>query len=316
MEKVFLADLTLDSAVDSPFMVTDLQVRQKKNGEDYLSVGLSDKSGEIKAVLWEGVDEAKAEVSKGDYAQVTGRVGEYKETKQITIYRLRRLAPEEIDPADFVPASERDTEAMWRDLLEATALIRNAKIKELIDDVLGDERIAEGLRRAPAAKSHHHVYLGGLLEHTLSVVRLCQTVAAHYPELDRDLLVAGALLHDIGKVAELSYEREFDYSEEGMLVGHIVMAAADLDSRMKRLNFTDELRANILHLVVSHHGEKEFGSPQVPMTLEAIALHYIDMLDSRLAIAREAIKREADLHDAFTSWNRSLERKIHKGKTK
>ena len=313
MDKVFVRNLAADSAVDSPFLITDFQIRQKKNGEDFLRLKLADKTGEITAVLWDNVQEAVSQVSKGDYALVTGRASLYQDTLQVTVYRLRRLDPSEVEPADYVPASERNVEKMWKELLAATDSIRNPKIRELVDSILSDETIADGLRRSPAAKFHHHVYLGGLLEHTLSMVRLSHFVAEHYPELDRDLLVAGALLHDIGKTSELAYEREFDYTDEGKLVGHIVMAAADLDRRMRCIEFPDGLRTQILHLVVSHHGEKEFGSPQTPMTLEAIALHYIDMLDSRLAIAREAIKREADSDDAFTGYVRSLERHLYKG---
>jgi 3'-5' exoribonuclease len=313
MDKVFARDLAADAAVDSPFLVADIQVRQKKNGEDFLTFTLADRTGEVKAVLWEGVEEAQARIAKGDYALVTGKVSLYNEALQVTLYRIRRLDPSEVDPADFIPATERDVEKMWSELTEALALIRDPKLRELVDQLLGDEAVADGLRRSPAAKRHHHVYLGGLLEHTLSLLRLCQVVAAHYPELDRDLLLAGGLLHDIGKISELRYEREFDYSEEGRLVGHIVMAAADLDRRMRGLGFPDKLRAKVLHLVVSHHGEQEFGSPKVPMTLEAVALHYIDMLDSRLAIARDAIAREAGSPDPFTSWNHSLERHFYKG---
>jgi 3'-5' exoribonuclease len=313
MDKVFVRDLIADQQVDSPFLVRQLERRKKKNGEDYLGLVLADRTGEIRGVLWDGVQQALEEISQGDYAHVTGVVGLFQDQPQLRVERIRRIDPSRVDEADFIASTSQDVERMWKDLTEAIALIKQPKLRELLDNLLGDAGFAERFRRCPAAKSYHHVYRGGLLEHTLSLVRLCAMAAAHYSLLDRDLLLTGAVLHDIGKVEELRYDREFDYSEEGQLVGHIVMAAADLDRRMRELDFDDNLRTKVLHLIVSHHGEEQFGSPRRPMTPEAIALHYLDMLDSRLEMVRAALEADSGSESSFTPWVRGLERFLFKG---
>ncbi len=313
MEKVFVRDLVADQQIDTPFLISAMEVRQKRNGEDFLALVLSDRTGEIRAVLWDGVAEATHEVSTGDYALVSGKVTLFQDRLQVTAYRLHRLEPNDVDEADFVPATTGDVRKMWQELLDAVARIQEPLLRRLLEEILGDERIAERFRRCPAAKRHHHVFRGGLLEHTLSLVRLCEIVAEHYPSLNRDLLVAGAVLHDFGKLEELRFDLEFDYSDEGQLVGHIVMAASYLDRQMREMGFDDQLRIRVLHMVVSHHGEEQFGSPRKPMTPEAVALHYLDMLDSRMEMVRAALERDEDREGSFTSWVYSLERHIFKG---
>jgi 3'-5' exoribonuclease len=313
MEKVFVRDLMVDLDVDSPFLISRIEKRKKRNGEDFLSLVLADRTGEVRAVMWDGVQGVLSEVSQGDYVQVTGHVGEYQDQPQVRVDRLRRLDPSEVDEGEFVAVSSRQVDRMWQELLELVAAVKQPQLRSLLDEMLGDADFAERFRRCPAAKTYHHVFRGGLLEHTLSLVRLCDAVAAHYPLLDRDMLFTGAVLHDVGKVEELRYEREYDYSDEGQLVGHIVMAASALDRKMRDLGFDDALRAQVLHLVVSHHGEEQFGSPRKPMTPEAIALHYLDMLDSRIEMARKALEDDAESEGSFTSWVRSLERRLFKG---
>ncbi|HUX06892.1 MAG TPA: HD domain-containing protein [Acidobacteriota bacterium] len=313
MDKVYVRDMVVDQAIDSPFLIRQLEKHDKKNGEAFLRLVLGDKTGEIRAVMWDGVRQALEEISQGDYAQVTGTVGLYQDQPQLRVDRIRRIEPSQVDEAEFVASTAQDIERMWKELLDAVALIRQPKLRELLDSILGEKDFAESFRRCPAAKSYHHVFRGGLLEHTLSIVKLCAAVAAHYALLDRDMLIAGAVLHDIGKVEELRYDRDFDYTDEGQLVGHIVMAASSLDRRMRELQFDNSLRAKVLHLIVSHHGEEQFGSPRKPMTPEALALHYLDMLDSRMEMARAALEQEADSEGTFTSWVRSLDRRLYKG---
>lgn len=313
MEKTFVRDLVADQQIDSPFLISELEIKQKRNGEDFLTLVLSDRTGEIRAVLWDGVAEAAHEVSKGDFALVSGKVSLYQDQPQVTVQRLRRLERQDVDESMFLPSTAGDIEAMWRELADAVGSLRQPKLRSLLEELLADEEVADRFRRSPAAKSHHHVFRGGLLEHTVSLIRLCEAVAGHYKMLNRDLLVAGAVLHDFGKLRELRYEREFDYTDEGRLVGHIVMAAAELDRRMRDLEFDDQLRTQVLHIVVSHHGEELYGSPKKPMTAEALALHFLDMLDSRMEMVRAALEREEGRDGAFTSWVRSLERFIYKG---
>lgn len=313
MDKLFVRDLVDGQLVDSSFVVRQLERRQKKDGQPFLRLVLADRTGEVRAVMWDGVSQALKEVSQGDYAHVTGTVGTYQDQPQLKVDRIRRLDPSEVDEEDFISSTSQDIDLMWKALTEAVALIRQPKLRELLEEILGDGDFAERFRRCPAAKRYHHTFRGGLLEHTLSLVRLCTAVAAHYPLLDRDMLVTGAVLHDIGKVEELRFDRDYDYTDEGQLVGHLVMAAADLDARMRRLEFDDKLRAEVLHLIVSHHGEEQYGSPKKPMTPEAIALHYLDMLDSRIEMARAALEADEDRDGSFTQWVRSLERPLYKG---
>ncbi len=312
MEKVYVRDVVVDQYVDSPFLVRQLEKRKKKNGEDFLGLVLGDKTGEIRAVLWDGIQQVLDEISQGDYAQVSGSVGLFQDQPQLRLDRIRRIDPSQVEEADFVASTTQDIERMWKEILDAVALIRQPKLRELLESILGEEDFAERFRRCPAAKSYHHVFRGGLLEHTLSLVKLCAAVAAHYPLLDRDMLIVGAIIHDIGKVEELRYDRDFDYTDEGQLVGHIVMAASTLDKRMRELEFDDPLRTKVLHLIVSHHGEEQYGSPRKPMTPEAIALHYLDMLDSRMEMVRAALEADAGGGGSFTPWIRSLERYLYK----
>lgn len=313
IEKVFVKDLIVDSYVDSPFLIQNFQVKQKKNGEDFLSLQLKDKSGEVGAVMWDGVAEVLNEIATGDYAQVSGKVGLYNEKPQITIMRLKRLEQDQVDESDYVPATGQSVDRMWKQLLEVINSIGNLHLRRLLLEIFEDETTAEKFMRAPAAKGNHHTFLGGLLEHTLSIAKLCEMVANHYSILSRDLLMTGGLLHDYAKIEELTYERQFDYTDEGRLLGHIVMASASLDRRMREQEFPDKLRIQVLHMIISHHGEEQFGSPRKPMTAEAIALHFIDMLDSRMEMVRAALEKEKDLDGTFTSYLRNLERFLYKG---
>jgi len=291
MDKLFVRDLVDGQLVDSSFVVRQLERRQKKDGQPFLRLVLADRTGEVRAVMWDGVSQALKEVSQGDYAHVTGSVGTYQDQPQLKVDRIRRLDPSEVDEGDFISSTSQDIDLMWKALTEAVALIKQPKLRELLEEILGDGDFAERFRRCPAAKRYHHTFRGGLLEHTLSLVRLCTAVA----------------------VEELRFDRDYDYTDEGQLVGHLVMAAADLDARMRRLDFDDKLRAEVLHLIVSHHGEEQYGSPKKPMTPEAIALHYLDMLDSRIEMARAALEADEDRDGSFTQWVRSLERPLYKG---
>lgn len=312
-EKVFAKDLIVDTFIDSPFLLQSVQVRQKKNGEDFMSLVFKDRTGEVPAVMWDNVDEARDEASIGDYVQVTGKVGQFNDRPQLTVQRIKRLAPEAVNEEDFVVASGRDRGEMWKEFMAVVNSVGHLHLRRLLLDIFEDEEIRDSFMRAPAAKGHHHTFLGGLLEHTLSIVGLCEKVAEHYPWLDRDMLVTGGILHDLEKIHELEYERVYEYSDEGKLLGHIVMGAIDLDRRMREQEFPEKLRIKVLHMIISHHGTLEFGSPREPMTAEAMALHFIDMLDSRLEMVRETLENEKDLEGSFTSYHRGLGRSFYKG---
>jgi 3'-5' exoribonuclease len=226
------------------------------------------------------------------------------------IDQIRRAEPQEYELADFLPHTKHDIEKLFAELQQFVAGAANPWIKRLLESVLGDPDIVTRLKRAPAGKAMHHAYIGGLLEHIVSLCGLCRRVAPHYPEFDADLLLAGAILHDIGKIDELSYDRAFGYTTEGQLLGHIVLGVGMLSKKMDAIaDFPADLKTLLLHLVVSHHGEYEFGSPKLPMFPEALMLHYLDNLDSKLAAMRESFESEQD--DAeWTSKNYSLQRPL------
>lgn len=312
-EKVFVKDLVIDSRLNTTLLLAKLEIRQKKNGEEFLSLTLQDKTGSVGAVMWDNVAAAIKEVGEGSFVQVVGKIGQYNDRPQITVEYLKPVDAAAVNPADYLPATGQDIDAMWKAFMAEVDNIGNLSLRRLILSIFEDESMAARFRRAPAAKGNHHNVIGGLLEHTLSMITLCAKVADHYPQvLDRDLLVAGGILHDLAKVDELTYERQFDYSDEGRLLGHIVMGANDLDRRMRALEFPDKLRIKVLHLIISHHGEEQFGSPRKPMTAEAIALHHIDMIDSRMEMVRAAIAEDPS-GGSFTSFNRALEVYIYKG---
>lgn len=313
MEKVFIKDLLGDSAIDTSFMVNSFAVRQKRNGDDFISLVLKDKTGEIQAVMWDGVKDVVSTLETGSYVWVSGRVGTFNDRKQITVSRIKTIPAKDINEDDYVATSDSDPDQMWSELGNLINSIGHLHLRNLLLDFYQDPAYEEKVKRAPAAMGFHHTFLGGLLEHTLSMLKLAETVAGHYPILNRDLLLTGVFLHDLAKVEELEYVNEFKYSETGKLLGHIVMGTLETDKRMERLDFPKTLRNKVLHMIISHHGEEQFGSPKKPMLPEAIALHYIDMIDSRMEMAREAIEQSSGSEEKFTEWHRGLGVSLYKG---
>jgi 3'-5' exoribonuclease len=215
----------------------------------------------------------------------------------------------EIDFADYFPSSSRDPAEMWTELRATVAAMSNPHLKALVEALLDDEEVARRFRRAPAAKQIHHAYLGGLLEHVLSLCALARVAAAHYPKIDYDLLLAGVLLHDIGKIYELNYERGFSYSDDGQLLGHIAIAQRMVAEKLRGLpDFPARLRSLVEHMILSHHGQLEFGSPKLPQFPEALLLHYLDDMDSKMECMRSLIDNDRQVEGSFTAWNTPLER--------
>jgi len=228
---------------------------------------------------------------------------------QMTIHKLRRMDDSEIDFSDYFPSSRRDPDEMWAELSAIVAGVANPHLKALLDSVFGDPEIAARYRRAPAAKQIHHAFLGGLLEHVLSVSALAKMTAAHYASIDYDLLITGVLLHDIGKIYELNYERGFSYSDEGQLLGHINIAQRMVGDKVRGLpDFPPQLRALVEHMILSHHGHLEFGSPKLPQFPEALLLHYLDDLDSKMECMRALIENDRQVEGSFTTYSTVLER--------
>jgi len=307
--KRFVVDLAVGERVRSTFLLTRCDVRTRQSGDSYLVLEISDKSGRIGGRMWDNAEETVARVSAGDYVWVEGVVDTWQSNAQVKV-DLMRPADEEVDPRDFLPASSVDPEEMYAELLDLVGTVKNPHLRSLLDKTFSDPEITRGFQRAPAGIKLHHAYVGGLLEHTLSVVRLADKVASHYDFLDRDLLLAGAFLHDLGKVWELSYDQSFGYTDEGRLVGHLLMETEWLSKRIDEIEgFPPSLRNHFMHLLASHHGLHEHGAPVTPVRPEALVLHYVDDLDSKMAAMNVAIAEATASGDA-AAYSQSLGRRI------
>jgi 3'-5' exoribonuclease len=313
MKSTFIADLQPNQDATSFFLVQSKDVRQKRTGEPYLSLSLADRTGEIEAKMWDNVADVMDTFDRDDFVKAKGRVQVFQNRLQFTIHKLRRADESEVAFEDFFAASERDPEEMFAELREVVAGVGNPHLKALLEAVLADEEIAARLRRAPAAKSVHHAYLGGLLEHVLSLCQLCRLAAAQYKFVDLDLLLAGAILHDIGKVYELAFRRSFHYTDDGQLLGHIVLGLRILDDKVRLLpDFPPRLRNLLAHLIISHHGELEFGSPKVPLFAEAVLLHHLDNMDAKMEAVRSLLRKDPLLEGCWTAYFQPLDRMLLK----
>jgi 3'-5' exoribonuclease len=313
MKSPFVSELESGKVVTGAFLVHSKEVRQKKTGEPYLSLVLGDRSGDLDAKMWDNVGEVMDTFERDDFVRVKGVLQIYNNRPQFTIHKLQRVDDSTIDLADFLPASQRDPQEMLAELREIVGSMTNPHLRTLLDLFLSDQEIVRRYIKAPAAKFIHHAYLGGLIEHVLSVCRLCQIVASHYSNVDLDLLLAGSVLHDIGKIYELSYERGFGYTSEGQLLGHIFIGMRMVQEKLAQLpDFPPRLRALVEHLILSHHGALEFGSPKVPLFPEALLLHYLDDLDAKMECMRALVSQDRQVEGDWTGYSPSLERVVLK----
>lgn len=293
------------------FVVAAKQVRSKKDGTTYFALTLADATGQIEARMWETAE--AGEFASGDIVKLRGQVCRYQEKLQINVERIRKANPGEFDLGDFVPKTERDVDELWAELNGYVESFREPHLKALLRSFLDDAEIAAALREAPAAKSMHHAWIGGLLEHVVSLLGICDAAAKHY-SVHRDLLLTGAVLHDVGKLRELRWGTSFDYTLEGQLLGHITIGVGMIERKMDALpDFPPSLRLLVSHLVLSHHGRYEFGSPKLPMIPEAVLLHYLDDMDAKMQTMHNEFARNAaagrGAHEV-TEWVRSMERPL------
>jgi 3'-5' exoribonuclease len=313
MKSPYVSELQPNQTATALFLVHAKEVRQKKSGEPYLSLLLGDRTGDLDAKMWENAAEVMDTFERDDFVRVKGLLCIYQNRPQLTIHKIQKVAESEVDPGDFFPVSERPVEEMVAELQGVVAGIGNLHLKALLEALLGDDRVAALYRRAPAAKTVHHAYLGGLLEHVLSMCALASFTASHYRGIDRDLLMAGALLHDIGKIHELSYERGFAYTTEGQLLGHITIGIRMVEEKLRALpDFPPQLRALVEHMILSHHGRLEFGSPKEPLFLEAQLLHHLDDMDSKMECMRSLIAQDRQVEGEWTGFSHPLERNVLK----
>lgn len=309
---IWVNSIKEDDQVRGQYLVKVKRVGSTRKGDPFLSVTLCDRTGEVEAKVWERADELSRLFNEGDILEIEGYASSYRGQLQLTLSDLR--AAEGIEEPDiFLEVTSQDVTKMTSQLREILRGIEHPHIRALVDRFLGDREFMSLFKNAPAAKSFHHSYIGGLLEHTLSVCRLAQTVAAHYPDLDRDMLIAGAFLHDIGKVKELKFGGLIEYTDAGRLLGHLALGVSMIDEKLALLaSFPEEISMRLKHLILSHHGEYVFGSPKRPKFLEAFALHLIDDLDAKMNGLKRFMDR--DRQDGnWTEFNRLFERYFLKG---
>jgi len=312
-KKAFVTTLAPGDAVDDEFVLAEKTMLQKRDGNQYLNVVLADRSGQIKGVVWDNVRSIAAVAEAGDFVRITGSVSEYRGTPQLVIKTMSAVAADRVSSEDFLPATELDVDQLFERLLNLTRTFTTPWLTHLFAAFWQDEAFVAAFKKAPAAKRMHHAYLGGLLVHCLSMAVLADKLAAHYNGLDRDLLIAGAVLHDMGKLREFDYATAIDYSDEGRLLSHIVIGLEMLDEKLRQIPDVPRDQANLLkHMIVSHHGEPAFGALEPPKTVEAVVLHYIDDLDSKINAVREFMAKE-DPAQPWTSFHRILGRHFYRG---
>jgi 3'-5' exoribonuclease len=319
MSRRFISQLGERETVDEIFLVADKQLRTNRQGNFYLQMRLSDRTGSLTAMMWNANDKVYSSFENGDYVRIQGTSQFYNGALQMIVSRIDRVMARDVDETDFVTLDVSAIDRLAAQVGEMLRSIRSEPLRNLAECFLMDDTFMAAFTSAPAGIKNHHAYRGGLLEHVYSLMRLVSIVAPHYPDLDGDLLLMGAFLHDAGKIRELTYQRDLAYSDEGQLIGHLVIAVGMLEEKVREVEhlsrepFPRELQLRLKHMIVSHHGEYEFGSPKLPMTLEAIALHYLDNLDAKMHSLGTLIREDANTDSNWTPYQAHLGRKLFKG---
>lgn len=319
MSRRFVSQLAHQEPVDQVFLASDKQLRPNRAGNLYLQVDLSDRSGSINARMWNASENDYRAFENGDYVRVDGATQLFQGTIQLIATSIRKAAPADINEEDFLTLGSKQLEKLTARLAGFLRRMKNPHLLNLAECFLMDDEFMRKFSRAPAGVKNHHAYVGGLLEHVVSLLDLVSRIDGLYPGVDTDLLLMGAFLHDMGKIDELTYERDFAYTDEGQLIGHLVMAIGILERKLReaeRLSgeaVPQELALRIKHMIVSHHGTYEYGSPKVPMTLEAVALHYLDNLDAKLQSFAQLMRDDPNIDSGWTNFHPTLGRKLFKG---
>ena len=311
MKTLFISDLRDGQAVAATFLVRSKEIRTSpRTNRSWMQLELADRTGTISGKMWDGFESMVTLFERDDVVKVRARAKLYNEQLELTVEHVAPCSENDYELADFLPHTKQDVEKLYARLNEAVHSAENPWIKTLLVSVVEDASIAPKLKRAPAAMTMHHAHIGGLLEHVVSLIDLMRLVASHYPELNRDLLLAGVVLHDIGKIDELSCARGFGYTTEGQLLGHIALGQAIVRRKIESISdFPRPLAIVIEHLILSHHGSLEFGSPKLPLTREAVALHFLDDLDSKMAAIETTMASDAGNGD-WTERNPALRRNL------
>ncbi len=310
--KTYINEIKENDHVESFFLVKEKSSGITKTGSTYLRLKLVDRSGDIEGRVWTSAESIAQSFEKDDFVRVTGKAVSFQEHLQLNITHIEKTSEEEILFPDFFPTTEKDVEEMFRSLLEVSQEVKNPHLSRLLQLFWEDEPFVKLFKIAPASKWLHHNYLGGLLEHTLSLAHLVLKNVSHYADLNQDLLLTGSILHDLGKVDELSYHRSFDYSDEGRLIGHIILGIERVEDKIRQLpDFPRDLSMLLKHLLLSHHGQYIWGSPKRPMTLEALMLHFLDDMDAKITGIQQFIKKEVPEGSKWSSYHRMFEQSFY-----
>ncbi len=319
MARRLISELPPQTQVDQVFLATHKQLRPNRNGQLYLQVDLADKSGMITGRLWNASDADFAAFEDGDYVRVEGHTQLYSGSTQIIIAAIERADPGTVDEREFRVLTEADLDRLFAELRGLLAGLR-PPLDDLVAAIVDDTELMAALARTPAGVKHHHAYAGGLLDHVVNLLRLADLVAPLYPDMDRDLLLVGVLVHDIGKTVELESEKGFSYTDAGQLLGHVLLGLEIVDAKIRAVEaatgrpFDAETGIRVKHMIASHHGSYEFGSPKLPMTLEAVALHHLDHLDAKMAGTIQLLRSEASIEGGWTQFQQSVGRKFFRGR--
>lgn len=309
MERKTIQSLQDKDPVDSLFLVKEKNVGMGKNGRPFMVLQLGDATGTIDARVWDRVEELARQFDTGDILKIKGQIQLFQNRKQLVIHRLEKVDSSTVNFEDFIPKASQDTEDMFAQLIQLVRSMRNDHLKQLVLDTLEDPEIRPRVLRAPAAKSIHHAWVGGLLEHILSICKIMDFMGSHYPFLNRDLLLFGAIFHDIGKIWELSYDNAVSYTDRGRLLGHMQIACELIDKKSARiLGFSEELRDICKHIILSHHGKLEYGSPKRPKFLEAMLIAMVDDLDSKVATLKTIMDGERASGEKWSRYNELFDR--------
>lgn len=318
-ERRYVCQLAHNEQISQVFLASEKQLRPNRNGNLYLQLQLSDRSGAISARLWNASETDYRAFENGDYVRVEGNTQLFQGNMQLIASAIRRARPDEVDETDFLVLRTDEIDQIARRLAEILRTIRTPELRNLAECFLMDTDFMAKFTTAPAGMKNHHAYKGGLVEHVVGLMELVLAIGPRYPRLDQDKLLVGAFLHDAAKVDELVYEREIGYSDDGQLLGHMVLAITMIDDKVReaeRLSgepFPKQLVTEIKHMVISHHGEYEFGSPKLPMTLEAVALHHLDNLDAKMASFTQLMVDCPNVESSWTQYHTNLGRKLYKG---
>jgi 3'-5' exoribonuclease len=314
MKNQFVKNLKVGSELTELFVLRKKELKETFEGQRFLKLELGDKTGRIDGVAWDNPEELYDQAEKGDIVKIKGWVTTYKEVTQIKVERLKKASEGETDISDFLPTADKDIDTLFQEFKKVSVTIENKNLNKLMQLILEDRSITEELKKAPGGKLWHHTYVGGLLEHTLKVADICERAAKSYELINRDLLITGALLHDLGKIKGYSGKGFFDYTDEGRLIGHIISGIELVDQKLGKIeDFPADLALQLKHLIISHHGELEFASPVVPMTIEAIILHHADELDAQVNAFSRIIKTQKVKGKRWSDWVNLINRYIYLG---